>query len=83
MEASTVHQQKNGHLEVNGASDKKSDSVKTYQKEPQETKVLLEDDGSGRNEIVFNMAPSNSPIDIKFEKITFTATEGSIIKGKR
>ncbi|ERL93810.1 ATP-binding cassette sub-family G member 4 [Dendroctonus ponderosae] len=82
MEASADHQQKNGHLQVNGASDKNSDLVKTYQKEPQETKVLLEDDGSGKNEIVFNMAPSTSPIDIKFEKITFTATEGSILKGK-
>lgn len=29
----------------------------------------------------FNLIPSNSPVDIKFEKVTFTATEGSLFKG--
>lgn len=29
----------------------------------------------------FSLTPSNSPVDIKFEKVTFTATEGSLFKG--
>jgi len=29
----------------------------------------------------FSLTPSNSPVDIKFEKVTFTASEGSLFKG--
>lgn len=79
MEASTGHQQKNGHVPVhsantNGTSEKQSgDLVKG---------ALEASNAATKNEMAFNMVPSNSPIDMRFEKITYTATEGSLLKGK-
>ncbi|XP_030766388.1 ATP-binding cassette sub-family G member 1 [Sitophilus oryzae] len=49
----------------------------------EETERCLEvKDGAISNGTVFNMQPSDAPIDIRFEDISFTATEGGILQRK-
>ncbi|XP_076252828.1 ATP-binding cassette sub-family G member 1 [Rhynchophorus ferrugineus] len=74
-EASTVPMQKSLSLH----SVKYGDSAVTN---TNETETFLETSNGVSKGTTFNMLPSDSPVDIRFDNITFTATEGGIFQKK-
>lgn len=74
-EASTVSKQ----MSLSLHSVKYGDSAVANGKE---TESFLESSNEISNGTTFNMPPSDSPVNIKFDNITFTATEGGIFQKK-
>lgn len=88
MEASSGHQhQKNGQIPVpthggtvlkSGLSEEKGELVSRFDAGEEENGLL----GGEKNGTSFNMPVTVTPVDIRFDKITYTATEGSLLKGR-